>query len=86
VGARARPGARPPAADAAPRAVEVALLTGERISVLHARRARPPRFAVRYLVVDPGPALADRIAARVDAMLAAGWLDEVRRLAAAVPA
>jgi tRNA dimethylallyltransferase len=68
------------------RAVEVALLTGERISVLHARRARPPRFAVRYLVVDPGPALADRIAARVDAMLAAGWLDEVRRLAAAVPA
>jgi tRNA dimethylallyltransferase len=67
------------------RAVEVALLTGERISVLHARRARPARFTVRYLVVDPGPVLADRIAARVDAMLAAGWLDEVRRLAAVVP-
>lgn len=68
------------------RAAEVALLTGERLSDLHARSARPPRFAVRYLVVDPGPPLAERIAARVDAMLAAGWLDEVRALAARVPA
>jgi tRNA dimethylallyltransferase len=67
------------------RAVEVALLTGERISALQARRARPPRFAVRYLVVDPGPVLAERIAGRVDRMLAAGWLDEVARLAARVP-
>ena len=67
------------------RAVEVALLTGERISAWHARSARPPRHAVRYLVVDPGPVLAARIAARVDAMLAAGWLDEVRALAARVP-
>lgn len=63
------------------RAVEVALLTGERISVLHARHARPARFALRCLVVDPGPVLASRIATRVDAMLAAGWLDEVRALA-----
>ena len=30
--------------------------------------------------------LGDRIAARLDAMLAAGWLDEVRRLAGTVPA
>jgi tRNA dimethylallyltransferase len=63
------------------RAVEVALLAGERISALHARRARPPRFALRYLVVDPGPPLAVRIERRVDDMLAAGWLDEVRALA-----
>jgi len=68
------------------RALEVALLTGERISALHARHARPARFALRYLVVDPGPALASRIAARVDAMLAAGWLDEVRALMTRVPA
>ncbi len=67
------------------RAIEVALLTGERISTLHARRARPARFAVRYLVVDPGPALGGRIAARVDLMLAGGWLDEVRALAGRVP-
>ncbi len=67
------------------RAVEVALHTGERISARLAARARPPRFAVRYLVVDPGPVLAERIAGRVDRMLAAGWLDEVARLAARVP-
>jgi tRNA dimethylallyltransferase len=67
------------------RAVEVALLTGERISALHARHARPPRFAVRYLVVDPGPVLATRIEHRVDAMLAAGWLSEVAALAARLP-
>ena len=67
------------------RAVEVALLAGERISVLHDRDRRPARFAVRYLVVDPGPVLAGRIEARVDRMLAAGWLDEVRALAGRVP-
>ena len=67
------------------RALEVALLTGRPISAWHARAARPPRVALRYLVVDPGPALADRIERRTDAMLAAGWVDEVRALAAAVP-
>ncbi|MGZ8375952.1 MAG: tRNA (adenosine(37)-N6)-dimethylallyltransferase MiaA [Gemmatirosa sp.] len=68
------------------RAVEVALLTGHRLSDWHARTARPPRHALRYLVVDPGPVLADRIAARTDAMLAAGWVDEVRALMRCVPA
>ena len=68
------------------RAAEVALLTGRRLSELHARNVRAPRFAVRYLVVDPGPPLAERIDARVDAMLAAGWLAEVRALAARVAA
>jgi tRNA dimethylallyltransferase len=67
------------------RAVEVALLTGERISSWHARTARPPRHQLRYLLVDPGPALAGRIEARVDAMLAAGWPDEVTALLRSVP-
>ena len=41
----------------------------------------------RYLVVDPGRvALRERIERRVDAMLAAGWADEVRRRVADVPA
>ena len=68
------------------RAVEVALLTGERLSSWHRRAARPPRHAVRYLIVDPGPRLGERIAERADAMLAAGWVEEVRRLADWVPA
>lgn len=67
------------------RAIEVALLTGQRLSDLHARRARPPRRTARYLLVDPGPALATRIAARVTAMLDGGWIEEVRALAASVP-
>ena len=67
------------------RAIEVALLTGERVSDLHARPPRPPRFRARYLVVDPGPVLHERIAARVDRMLEAGWPEEVRQLLADVP-
>ena len=62
------------------RAVEVATLTGERISELHTARATGSRWRARYLVIDPGPALHDRIAGRLGAMLAAGWLDEVRAL------
>ncbi|MHB1863728.1 MAG: tRNA (adenosine(37)-N6)-dimethylallyltransferase MiaA [Gemmatimonadaceae bacterium] len=67
------------------RAIEVALLTGRRVSTLHREAARPSRWSARYLLVDPGAALAARIETRVDAMLRAGWLDETRRLAAAVP-
>jgi tRNA dimethylallyltransferase len=62
------------------RAAEVALLTGSRISELHASEAVRPVWRARYLVVDPGPSLHARIERRLDAMLAAGWLDEVRRL------
>jgi tRNA dimethylallyltransferase len=62
------------------RAIEVAVLTGHRISDLHATRATGSRWRARYLVVDPGPVLQERIAGRLDAMLKAGWLDEVRRL------
>jgi tRNA dimethylallyltransferase len=62
------------------RAIEIALLTGERLSDMHAREARPARWRPRYLVVDPGPILRERIASRVDTMLGAGWLEEVQGL------
>ena len=68
------------------RAIEIALLAGQRMSDLHRARARGPRWRPRYLLVDPGPSLAQRIAVRIDAMLANGWLDEVQRLMQTVPA
>ncbi|MHB1224345.1 MAG: tRNA (adenosine(37)-N6)-dimethylallyltransferase MiaA [Gemmatimonadaceae bacterium] len=68
------------------RAVETALLTGRRISALHAATPPAPRWPARYLVVDPGVmTLRGRIERRVDAMFVAGWLDEVRALRPAVP-
>jgi tRNA dimethylallyltransferase len=68
------------------RAIEVAVLTGTRVSTLHATATRAVRHRVRYLVVDPGrDALRERIARRTDAMLAAGWIDEVRALVERVP-
>ena len=65
-------------------AIEVALITGRRISELHRERPRAAALHARYLLIDPGKSLTDAIASRVDAMLAAGWLDEVRALASAV--
>lgn len=67
------------------RALEIALLTGQRLSDLHRQRARPPRRLPRYLLVDPGPRLSARIEARVDWMLANGWPGEVQRLIKTVP-
>jgi len=68
------------------RAIEVATLTGTPISALHRAHAREARHEVRFLLVDPGPEwLRERIVQRVDAMLAAGWVDEVQRLMQAVP-
>jgi tRNA dimethylallyltransferase len=67
------------------RAIEIALLTGDRLSAMHARQNRPARWQPRYLVVDPGPILRERIVSRVDAMFSAGWVDEVRRLSPDVP-
>lgn len=67
------------------RAAEVAILTGVPLSTWQRTATRPPRIALRYLVVDPGPVLAARLERRLDAMLAAGWLAEVARLARAVP-
>jgi tRNA dimethylallyltransferase len=67
------------------RALEVALLSGHRLSDLHVSRRRAPRHATRYLVVDPGRSLGERIAARARTMLKGGWIDEVRGLEATVP-
>lgn len=68
------------------RAAEVALLTGTRISDHHAAGRGKPRRAARWIVVDPAESLAARLASRLEAMFAAGWLDEVRALVARVPA
>lgn len=67
------------------RAIEVALLTGERLSTLHAQPPRAPLFRARYLVVDPGLVLHERIASRVDRMLDSGWPEEVAQLLRDVP-
>jgi tRNA dimethylallyltransferase len=73
------------------RAIETALLSGRRLSELQQKsandnRLRVPGLSPHYLVVDPLTALAGRIERRVDAMLAAGWVEEVRSLSAYVPA
>lgn len=67
------------------RAIEVAMLTGERVSDLHVGRARPRRFQARYLLLDPGPVLARRIEERAAAMFQQGWPDEVHALLHEVP-
>jgi len=72
------------------RAVETALLAGERISDLHQRDklrvdANDEARSLTYLVVDPGGSLHQRIERRVDAMFAAGWADEVSELVRTVP-
>ena len=67
------------------RALEVFRLTGRPISDWQAERA-PARFPFRVLKLVLAPAdravLHERIARRFDQMLAAGFLDEVRRLMA----
>jgi tRNA dimethylallyltransferase len=50
------------------RAVEVALLTGRRLSDLRRERARAPRLEARYLVIDPGQLLGGMIEQRVHQM------------------
>ena len=67
------------------RAIEVALLTGHRLSDIHASAPRSPTSHPRYLVLDPGDSLDTRISSRVDAMLDAGWEHEVRALMQTVP-
>lgn len=64
------------------RALEVHELAGEPLSRLHAqhRAARPPFDAAQVLIDWPRPELYARINARVDHMLADGFIDEVRRL------
>lgn len=68
------------------RAVEIALLTGHRISDLHNASARQTQYRPCYLLIDPGPELATRIATRAVAMFGAGWADEVGGLIDLAPA
>lgn len=68
------------------RAIEVALLSGVRLSARMAAGTHKPRRRARWLIVDPGAALHARLETRIDAMFAAGWVDEVRRLMRYVPA
>lgn len=68
------------------RAIEVAVLTGHRLSDLHREASRTPRYRARWLVVDPGIRLHRQIESRLGAMLAAGWVDEARGLAERVDA
>jgi tRNA dimethylallyltransferase len=66
------------------RAIEVAAITGRRLSDWQQASRETAARSVRYLLVDPGESLRARIGARIDAMLANGWADEVRALAARV--
>jgi tRNA dimethylallyltransferase len=67
------------------RAIEVALLSGKRLSDLfHDRRQAPP-VTPRYLIVDPGPSLQEQIERRLDTMFERGWIDEIRRLMTTIP-
>lgn len=78
------------------RAIETALLSGRRLSAHFSddagsqsgvpATADAEPCSVRYLVVDPGPELADRIAVRVHQMVAQGFFDEVASLRDQMPA
>ncbi|HET7204869.1 MAG TPA: tRNA (adenosine(37)-N6)-dimethylallyltransferase MiaA [Steroidobacteraceae bacterium] len=72
---------RPLDAQRIQRALEVWRLTGERLSELQ-RRATPAPYTLARFALMPvsREALYERIDQRFDAMLAAGFLDEVRRL------
>jgi tRNA dimethylallyltransferase len=66
------------------RALEMRLLVGKTVGEIH-RTGRAPLegyHVVKIGLLPPRPALYSRIDARAEAMLAAGWLDEVRQLIA----
>lgn len=66
------------------RALEVYEQTGIPVSALKERQRRPPQWRPYVIVLEPPLAeLRRRIAERVGAMMAAGFLDEVRALRAA---
>ena len=60
------------------RALEVIFSTGRRFSEQQGKTPPPYRILILGLT-RPRPELHTRIDARIEAMLAAGWLDEVRR-------
>lgn len=71
------------------RAIEVCLLAGKPISEVHREsRSQLEGFhVIRVGLLPPRAALYQRIERRVDTMLAAGWLEEVKELVArGVPA
>jgi tRNA dimethylallyltransferase len=71
------------------RAIEMRVLAGKPVGEIHrAGRAPLEGFDVKKIgLLPPREALYARIDARVESMLASGWLDEVRRLIArSVPA
>lgn len=61
------------------RALEVVRATGRRFSEL-GRRRQPPYDALRLALTMPRAALYERVDARTDQMLRAGWIEEVRGL------
>jgi tRNA dimethylallyltransferase len=61
------------------RALEIRMMTGKPASLQRGHRA-PPFRALRLGLMLPRPELYERIDARIDSMLAAGWVDEVRAL------
>jgi tRNA dimethylallyltransferase len=72
------------------RAIETAIMAGERISELHSRHSAKregsePSASAAYLVVDPGARLSARIEERVERMLANGWIPEVEGLTKKIP-
>lgn len=77
---------RPNDAQRIQRALEVIVLTGETPTALHAATRDAQRIPCRVLKLALIPAnrdaLRERIAVRFDAMLAAGFLEEVKRLRA----
>ena len=70
------------------RAIETAVLSGRRISDLHAVQGSMVNLAydAAYLVVDPGMILGERIVPRVDQMLDRGWREEVDSLSRTISA
>ena len=77
---------RPNDAQRIQRALEAIELSGRPLSALHARSEKPARVPYRVLKLALIPAdrerLRKRIAVRFDAMLATGFLEEVKRLRA----
>jgi tRNA dimethylallyltransferase len=67
------------------RSIEVATLSGQRLSELHATRPRASSLTARYLLVEARADLARRISDRVDSMFNAGWIEEVKTLIQRVP-